>query len=137
MSELHCPVVAMKVSDEARMSFLPQMFPRCFMNGENAVYGFMDKFCEAYNGGYWEFFTLSNGGFFMSPNLGDKVELSIELNGFDGELSSQAAGIVVSLYALCLMAESSRNDAVIENYHLLRDYALDHPESGKILRAID
>ena len=26
-----------------------------------------EKMAEEYDGGYWDFFTLSNGGFYMAP----------------------------------------------------------------------
>ena len=128
-----CSVVASR----QRMTFLPRMFPGCFAHGEHAVYGFMSSFCKEYNGGDWEFYTLSNGGFFMAL-LGDQpMRLQIDTNMCDQQMSAQAAGIVVSLFALGLMAERTQSDRVINHYHLLRDFVECHPEASKIYQAID
>ena len=34
---------------------------------EPVIYTFTDKLAKDYLGGYWEFYTLSNGGFYMAP----------------------------------------------------------------------
>jgi hypothetical protein len=33
------------------------------------IFAWMDRFCEGYSGGIWSFYTLSNGGAFMAPEL--------------------------------------------------------------------
>jgi len=35
--------------------------------GENLVYLWMKKLCDEYNGGYWTYYKLSNGGYYMAP----------------------------------------------------------------------
>jgi hypothetical protein len=34
---------------------------------ETFVYPITGRFAEDYSGGYWEFYTLRKGGFYMSP----------------------------------------------------------------------
>ena len=55
-------IVATLVDDENRLDFLPTFFgPRFMLHGETLIYAWMRKLCSAYNGGYWKFYTLSNG----------------------------------------------------------------------------
>jgi hypothetical protein len=42
---------------------------------------------------------LSDGGFYMAPDLADRLE-EVDGNGFRGELSADAAGIVATPFAL-------------------------------------
>ena len=130
-------ITASVVASRQRMNFLPQMFPGCYLHGEHTVYGLMDSFCQDYNGAYWEFYTLSNGGFFMAPLTDQEMHIQIDMNMFEGVMSAQAAGVVVSLYALCIFAERTQNERIIDHYHLLRDFVGSHPESSKIYQAID
>lgn len=93
----------------------------------------------AYQGGYWHFYSLSNGGFYMAPDCEKEFEVNCE-NGFEGHLSADALGITSCLYAyshlsFCNNTEFSQMCA--EQYHWLREYMLQHPEASKILRAID
>ena len=57
------------VPDEQRIDFWPQYFgaiPQWLLL-EPHIFAWMDRFCEGYSGGIWSFYTLSNGGAFMSP----------------------------------------------------------------------
>lgn len=64
----------------------------------------MDRFCENYSGGIWQFYTLSNGGAFMAPDAdeGDdeKWALFNPMNGNGAEMSAEAAGITVCPHRL-------------------------------------
>lgn len=139
-------ITATRVGDDERMDFLPGAFgTRLFMRGEMAVYGWMGRLCAAYRGGFWDFFTLSNGGFYMAPQVADGRALPIVLggegNGYAGEMSADAAGIVVTLMTLSHLAFESLSDddqeRVVLAFHRLREYAQTHAESRKILAAID
>lgn len=111
-------------------------FPRAI---EPTIYNITDSIAEDYNGGYWEFYELSNGGFYMSPKSDKPFQVSCE-NGFEGEMSADTLGISVCLYAYSLFS-FSRNPGLAKvcarQYHLLRDYMLDHSDARAILAAID
>ena len=62
------------------------------------IYGITERMAEDYNGGYWEFWTLSNSGFYMAP-AGDRLHHVICDNCFEGDLSADALGITSCLYA--------------------------------------
>jgi hypothetical protein len=134
------PIARHKVPEKARSTFLPNLVSVPLMGlFENKVYDFLDKFCEGYNGGYWEFYRLSNGGGYMAPSIDDTtMKLEIESNGYSGTMSGDAAGIVVTLFALnYLIWRFPHATMLIDHYHALRDYAAEHSESAAIFAAID
>ena len=79
----------------------------------------------------------------MALESDDMFVVRISSNHFDDELTSQATSIVVNLYVLTRFAEAlyDRNREVSEHlygqHRLLMDFAREHPESEKILRAIN
>jgi hypothetical protein len=55
-------------------------------------------------------------------------------------LSADALGITACLYAYSHLSFNRRDglaELCAEQFHLLREYALDHPEAGGIMAAID
>lgn len=145
-------VVASLVADSARLGFLPKHFgSRRYLKGENAVYNWMGALCPGYRGGYWEFLELSNGSFYMRPTgcppqacppgapsatLPHRMLVRVESNGFEGDVSADAAGIIATLFALNYLACGGAEE-LADKYYALREFALDHPESASILGAID
>lgn len=145
-------VVASLVADSARPGFLPKHFgSRHYLKGENAVYNWMGALCPSYRGGYWEFLELSNGSFYMRPTdcqprafppgapsatLPHRMLVRVESNGFEGDVSADAAGIIATLFALNYLACGGAEE-LADKYYALREFALDHPESVSILGAID
>lgn len=134
--ELTGPTASL-VPEAKRMAFLPNCFGRYFLMGEVLVYGWLDRLSADYSGGCWEFYTLSNGGFYLAPKIGQRLRMAVEGNGFEGELSPDAAGIVATLFALNQLAFETRDDHLIDCYHALRDFALEHAEAALIAQAID
>ena len=109
------------------------------MKLEPLIFNLTDHIAENYSGSYWDFYTLSNGGFYMSPCSDELFNVSCE-NGFEGQLSADALGIVVCLYAYSHLSFNGQNgfdEVCAEHYHLLREFALDHDESRGIFPAID
>lgn len=106
---------------------------------EPYVYAVTSRLSADYHGGYWEFYALSNGGFYMAPHADRLFRVSCD-NGFEGNLSADAMGIVVCLYAyshLTFDGDGAFAETCAEQYHLLRDYMLEHAEARGILGAID
>ena len=72
----------------------------------------------------------------MSPRSDKRFNVSCE-NGYDGKMSADELGITVCLYAysnLSFGTESQFTDTCTQQYHWLREYALDHDEAGDIFR---
>lgn len=65
---------------------------------EPVVYGITGRMAGEYTGGYWHFYMLSNGGFYMTP-AEDKVFHVKCQNMYEGDLSADALGITACLYA--------------------------------------
>jgi hypothetical protein len=101
------------------------------------VYGFANRLCTDYKGGYWEYYELSNGGFYMAPSGVQNFEVSCE-NQFFGVLTADAMGIVVCLYTFShLSFNPAAPDSIAQHYHYLRDFAAGHAEAALIFQAID
>jgi len=128
------------VPDRERMNIVAELFGIHFpMRIEPLVFALAEEMGHEYRGGLWKFFTLSNGGFYMSPDFDGLFTVSCE-NGFSGPMSADALGITACLYAYSHLSFTD-NEALAEvctrHFHWLREYALDHPEAGGILAAID
>lgn len=134
------PVSRKLIPDDQRLSHTAKLFGAHFpMVIEPIIYHITDRMAEAYQGGYWHFYSLNNGGFYMAPDGDNVYQVSCD-NYFVGQLSSDALGITACLYAYSHCSFS--RDKVFgklcaDNYHWLRAYMFEHPEVASILRAID
>jgi hypothetical protein len=128
------------VTAQKRTSHTARLFGLHFpMHLEPVVYTITDRIAEDYLGGFWDFWELSNGGFYMSPRSDKRFNVGCD-NGYGGEMSVDALGITVCLYAysnLSFGTESQFTQTCAQQYHWLRDYALDHDDSRAIFRAVD
>ena len=97
----------------------------------------MGELCEEYSGGFWHFYTLSNGGGYMALASAMRMHIEVAGNGFEGEMSADAAGIVATLFALGQLAAETEQDGIIRLYHELNDFAGEHAEAALIRSAID
>jgi len=105
---------------------------------EPLVYAVADSLSSDYRGGYWDFYRLSNGGFYMAPAEDTLFHVHCE-NGFEGKLSADAFGITACLYTYSRLSFSGMliANSCAGQYHRLREFALEHPEVAGILGAID
>lgn len=131
------PVTATLVKGYRRMEMLPKYFERLDLHVERGIFDLMRWLSDDYNGGFWDYYELSNGGFFMAPTRPEKMKVLVVTNYYQGTVSSQAAGIIACLFAYREMSHTHRNDNLAGHYHLLREYAFEHPESEEIFAAID
>ena len=133
------PIIASLVAEDERLAFLPKFFKsKIMLKAESLTYGWMREFCSLYKGGYWNFYTLSNGGFYMAPVMDSAlIMLRCDMNGFKGRLSSHAAGIIVTLYMLNYLVCDEENEYLIPAYYQLREFASQHAEKKLIYQAID
>ena len=96
------------------------------------------KLSAEYDGGTWDFFSLSNGGFFMSPRSGSSFNVS-RAYGAPVKMSAEGLGITACLFALSDL--SFGRGAFAEtcgwHYRLLRAFAYEHLEASAIYLAID
>lgn len=131
-------VVASLVLDGQRLNCLPNHFGYDMMLFEQSVYGFMRRFASTYKGGYWAFYELSNKGFYMVPEVQSPVAFQVDSNGFEGELTADAAGVVCCLFAYSHLSFKRRGgQRFAEYYHRLLEFAGQHAEVTLIRSAID
>src|SRR3546814_6505276 len=57
----------------------------------------ISKLSADFTGAYWHFYTLSNGGFYMAPGDQPQYRLEWDGNGFSGDVSADAAGLIATL----------------------------------------
>jgi hypothetical protein len=127
------------LADAERADFVHQLFGPAFpLKLEPTIFTMADMLAEDYNGGFWQFYVLGNGGFYMAPDGERGFKVSCE-NGFEGTMSADALGITACLYAFsgASFGEGSFAETCAVQYHLLREYAMDHAEAGAILAACD
>ncbi|WP_272577793.1 antirestriction protein, partial [Providencia sp. PROV271] len=105
---------------------------------EGDIFNMMAKCCQTYQGAFWEFSMLSNGGAFIWP---DMLEPSLQMfnphNGNEAELSPEATGIAVCLMVYSIWLFKTESSVLIEYFYQLRDYAMQHPEQAQIFHLID
>ena len=133
-------IIRQQVNDKQRIQHTADLFGIRFpLNIEPAIYSIAGSIATEYRGAYWEFYSLSNGGFYMAPCSDKPYQVSCD-NGFEGMLSADALGITACLYAyshLSFTANPAFADICSNHYQLLRAYMLEHVEAGTILAAID
>lgn len=137
MEDVDVQIACQPVSRRERMAFLPKHFGKRYLQGEAMLFDWARRLCAQYSGGSWAFFDLSNGGFYVAPEMKSPVEVSWSLNGYQGRMSIDAFGIVVTLFTLCHMAELCGDPALTEKYYALHAFALQHAECKEIFKAID
>ncbi|MFZ2218864.1 MAG: antirestriction protein [Rhodoferax sp.] len=131
------------IAEASRMDATHTLFGLHFpLRLEPTVFNMAGMLSEQYQGGSWEFYSLSNGGFYMAPCHARKPDTGYTVtseNGFEGPMSADALGIVACLYAYSHLsfAQNSFGELCGKHYHWLREYALDHSEAGAIFAAID
>ena len=127
------------VPETRRMAITGKYFGLNFpLQIEPRVYGITERMARDYHGGYWDFYTLSNGGFYMAPS-GDTVYHVTCDNMFEGELSADALGLTACLYTYSHLSFSDGRFARVCacHYHRLREFMFEHPEVRAILGATD
>jgi hypothetical protein len=74
----------------------------------------------------------------MSPRSQTVFSVSAA-NGFEGQMTGDALGIVACLYAFSNLSfgDGQFAQTCAEHYHLLREYMFGHPEVRSVLQAID
>ena len=123
--------------EHKRLGFLPKFTGKKSMAYENALYKAMSHYCSDYTGGYWNFYNLSNGGFYTALDTHDSLKLQNIGNYYQGTMSTDAAGIAVNLMVQNAFAWQENSVYFSDIFYFLRDYASQHHERDHILQFID
>ena len=131
-------IQATPVAPDAYNAFLREVLsPDLMLRGELLVYQYMERLCETYKGGSWVINRLDNGGWYMAPKRDEPMHLQWTDNMFDGVMSSDAAGIVATLFAINNIATTYEIEELGPAYNKLLVFANEHAEAGLIGGAID
>ena len=129
-------IFAKKVDEADRARVLAAHFPIAFVRFENFVQLLAEKICLQYHNEPWDFFELSNGGFYMAPATLKQYTVDIPFGRrYSGVLSNDAFGIVCCMYAFCFLAD--QDEHLVHHYLWLMDYYQAHAELAKIWWAVD
>ncbi len=127
------------VADDQRTTITADLFGVYFpLQLEPFIYAMKSKLSEDYSGGFWHFYQLGNGGFYMAPDITGQFQVVSE-NGFECFMSGDALGITACLYAFSNLSfgQVEFAETCAQHYHWLRAYMFEHAEAGNILRLID
>ncbi len=131
-------ITSQRIKEDQRINHTAELFGIHFpLALEPAIYTFAERLSPNYNGGYWQFYQLASGGFYMAPDTDSIFSVSSD-NGYEGNMSADALGITACLYAYShLSSDPKLTEICAEHYHLLREFMMDHAEVGTILSATD
>lgn len=132
--------IAAKIVPESQRTILTaNLFGVYFpLQLEPFVFAMTSKLSDDYSGGYWNFYTLSNGGFYMAPDSAALFQVVSE-NGYEGFMSADALGTAACMYAYSHLSFGGGTfaETCAEHYHCLREYIFGHDEATMIFRVID
>ncbi|NPD15069.1 antirestriction protein [Xinfangfangia sp. D13-10-4-6] len=127
------------VSEDRRQTFLPDLFGlHRLIFAENFIYALMELLSPLdYGGGFWNFFEMAGQPLYLAPTSKPRFRITWEGNGYQGEVSADAAGIIATMFALSHLSFRFEDDRFSEAYARLYEFAAGHPEAGEIFQAID
>lgn len=132
-------ITAVRIPESQRMDVADEHFGIRFpLTVEPMIYQFATQLASAYSGGYWHFYSLSDGGFFMAPEMADTFEVVAD-NGYQDTMTAEALGITACLYAFSNLSftKGPFGEKCADRYHQLYEFAMQHPEAAAIRSAID
>lgn len=126
-------ITATRVLDEDWLNTVTRHFGGYQLSVEEAVHGWLQEISQDY-AGPWHTYELSNGGLYMAPAL-ESAQIRVGSNGYRGHLTGDAAGVLVSLFALNHLFLQFHNDTLARHFAQLMELAAQHPEASAIVWA--
>ena len=139
MTTLTSPITESTVPTSHMTHELHQHFGTADIVVESTVYAWLRKLSPDYDGGFWEFHTLSNGGFFMQPVTNSRFQVDSP-NGASASMTARDAGITATLFALSHISfHPAAPETISRHFELLHEYLDFLPERSvaDILRITD
>lgn len=129
-------IVATPVEDgNSRLKCLPAICGHSCVALEHTIYDMMGAMSDDYDGGFWNYFSLSNGGFFMAPTAPAFLTINSP-NGYVATVTAETAGIVACAMAYShLSFREHDGHRFAEAYAHLSDYIFQNKDAG-VIRAI-
>ncbi|WP_340621593.1 antirestriction protein [Xenorhabdus siamensis] len=92
--------------------------------------------CEDYRCDTWQCRKVSDNIAYAVPTRADTYGVKIETTDFNGEVSADTFGLMVTLSVLGYLTALMKQDEVAERFCDLRAYALQHPQAQCIRAAL-
>jgi hypothetical protein len=127
---------ALVVRAGERLRCLPNIAGRRCVMLEHAIYDMLGRMTADYDGGYWHFYTLSNGGFYMAPDTDKIFRLSCD-NMFEGKVGADTAGIIACAMAYSHLSFLNDGECFAIAYHKLSAFIFQRADAGIIRAALD
>lgn len=137
--ELNTRQIATLVPDDRREKFLPAMFGlQHLIIAEATLYNLMERLSPRdYRGGFWNFYEHKGKPLFLAPAGDRRFRIESEITHYQGEVSAEAGGIIVTLFTFSHLSFKFESDRLAEGYERLFAYSDGHPEASAIFAAID
>nr|WP_232370028.1 antirestriction protein [Xenorhabdus lircayensis] len=93
--------------------------------------------CEDYRRERWQSRRVSDTVAYVVPTRSDAYAVNVKTTGFNGEVSADTFGLMVTLSVLGYLAALMKQDEYAEQFCALREYAaLQHPQAQCIRAAL-
>ncbi|MDQ2989405.1 MAG: antirestriction protein [Pseudomonadota bacterium] len=131
-------ITALKVTTvRERMTCLPTLVGRDCVLLEQSIYDMLRWLSTDYDGGFCEYYHLSNGGFYMAPERRGLYRIECQGNGFSASVSEDVAGIIACAMAYSHLSFRDNGNHFATAYERLSDFIFQHPEARSIRAALD
>ncbi|WP_431768954.1 antirestriction protein [Xenorhabdus khoisanae] len=114
----------------------PQTSPLELMLLEHTVIKAAVTLCEDYRSDKWQCRKVSDNIAYAVPTRADRYVVKTETTDFNGEVSADTFGLMVTLTVLGYLTALIKQDEIAERLCDLRAYALQHPQAPCIRAAL-
>jgi len=144
MVVLNSMINKIAVAESERDNAIPHVLQRYLLPIEAHSQNYLRQVSGDYTGGQWNFYKLSNGGFFMAPSDRQMYTITVPDNYFHKTVDAEAAGLIAFLSGINrVLAQQAGSvsgpDADLHRmYYLIMEYAVSHTKfKREIALAID
>jgi hypothetical protein len=131
-------IEALKVTNpDERLLCLPNIAGWDCVVLEHTIYDMLSILSDDYGGGFWDYYRLSNGGFFMAPTDQTTYRMRSHANFFEGVVAAETAGLIATAMAYSHLSFRPRGSNFAMAYQLLCEFIFQHPDAGTIRAALD
>ncbi|CDG16829.1 putative Antirestriction plasmid protein (modular protein) [Xenorhabdus doucetiae] len=114
----------------------PRTSPLELMLLEHTVIKAAATLCEDYRSDQWRCRKISDKIAYAVPTRADTYTVNVDITHFEGEVSADTFGLIVTLTVLGYLTALMKQDEVAERFCDLREYALQHPQTQSIRAAL-
>jgi hypothetical protein len=103
---------------------------------EHTIYDLLCTLTDDHDGGFWDYFQLSNGGFYMAPKSAKSFHIFCSRNGFERDTCANTAGIIATAMAYSHLTGRPRGSYFARAYERLSDFIFQQSDADTIRAAL-